>query len=131
MIFPKVRLNSRLFINQLKTRVSQGNVYGTSMARCVAIVGSGTSGTASQFSNPTTYTPFTPVLFVPRTKNFLVFHHKGEGNTDTYSSIDFTNGVVSSNIGLNPSSGAWSVQTPQSGGNDSGSSGQPSLDNEE
>lgn len=131
VIFPKVRLNSKLFINQLKTRVSQGNISGTSMSRYAAIVGSGTSGTASQFSNPTTYTPFTPVLFVPRTKNFLVFHHKGVGNTDTYSSIDFSNGIVSSNISVNPLSGAWSVQTPQSGGNGSGSGGQSSFGNEE
>lgn len=122
VILPKVQLNSKLFINQLKTNASQGNIAGTSMSRYVAVVGTGTSGTVLQFSNPTTYTPFTPVLFVPKSKSAIVFHHKGSGSTDTYSAIDFSNGAVSSNIELNPSTGAWSASSSQgTGGSSSGS----------
>lgn len=116
VVMPKVQLNSKLFINQLKTRESQGNIAGTALSRNVAIKGSGTSGTVLQFTTPTTYTPYTPVLFVPRDKFPLVLHHNGSSTTDTYSTVDFTNGTVSHNIEVNPSTGAFTTSSSQSSG---------------
>lgn len=97
VVLPKVQMNSKLLVNQLKTRLSQGNIAGISKA--VNVVVSNTSGnSALQFnvpaSNGTTYTPYTPVLLVPKENLPLFFHHKGNGNTDTYSKVDFENGSV-------------------------------------
>lgn len=110
VVLPKVQMNSKLFINQLKTRLSQGNLAGT--AKAVNFAVSNAAGTSAlQFSVPatsgTTYTPYTPVSFVPQANTPLFFHHKGSGSTDVYSKVNFENGTVTT-VNVNRSSGTIS-----------------------
>ena len=115
VILPKVHLNSKLFIQQLKTRTSQGNIGGVSLASFVAVP-SEVSTSALQFNvlyaNNATYTPYTPVLFVPKSKNPLFYHHKGKGNLDTYSTVNFTNGEVLANAHVNRETGVIQYEQP-------------------
>ena len=117
---PKVQLNSRLFINQLKTRASQGNIVGTALCKNVAIEND-THTACLQFSVPATggntYTPFTPVLFVPKTKTPLFYKKSQSSTLDVYSSVNFTAGTVSEVV-VKPSDG-----TIQGDGSGSGSGG--------
>lgn len=112
---PKVQMNSKLFIQQLKTRSSQGNIGGVSLASFV-VVPSGIATSALQFSNISannaTYTPYTPVLFIPKGKTPLFYHHKGNGSSDTYSTVNFTNGEVLANAQVNRETGAIQYQQP-------------------
>ena len=110
VVLPKVQMNSKLFINQLKTRLSQGNLAGT--AKAVNFAVSNAAGTSAlQFNVPvtsgTTYTPYTPVSFVPQANTPLFFHHKGSGSTDVYSKVNFENGTVTT-VNVNRSSGTIS-----------------------
>lgn len=115
VFLPKVQMNSKLFINQLKTRASQGNIVGVSLASFVAVPRE-VSTSALQFNvlyaNNATYTPFTPVLFIPKGKTPLFYHHKGNGNLDTYSTVNFTNGEVLANAQVNRETGAIQYQQP-------------------
>jgi len=109
VILPKVQLNSKLLISQLKTRVSQGNIAGTAKTTYIAVPSS-TSTQAYQFNKPeggTTYTPYAPVLFAPKDSVTLIFHHKGSGSTDTYSKVDFDEGAVTT-VSVNRSNGTIS-----------------------
>lgn len=82
--FPKVQLNSKLAIQQIKTRGSQGNLGGTVLSHRCAVIATAPAGanpgTLYAFTDPVTNTPTydvsTPVLFVPRTKTPLFFNHK-------------------------------------------------------
>lgn len=92
---PKVQLNSKLFINQLKTRLSQGNIAGTALATYVAVQSS-TPNTAMQFSSASsgnTYTPYTPVVFAPKANNVLFYHHNRDSG-NVFSLVNFTTGSV-------------------------------------
>lgn len=114
VILPKVQLNSKLLINQLKTRVSQGNIVGTAKSAYIVVPGQSTTS-ALQFNKPeggTTYTPYTPVLFVPKDKSILFFHHQGSGTTDSYSSVNFTTGTVEQNASVNKSTGSITYVQP-------------------
>lgn len=122
VVLPKMQLNSKLMISQLKTRASQGNIAGTALCKNVAIEND--SHTAClQFSVPstggTTYTPYTPVLLVPRSKTPLFYKKSQSSTLDIYSSINFTSGEVSEVL-VKPSDGT--IQTEGSGGS-SGSGG--------
>ena len=131
VFIPKLQLNSKLLVNQLKTRLSQGNISGSAQSVFVAVAGSGNTS-ALQFDVPTTggttYTPFTPVLFVPRGNEPLFFHHKGNGSTDYYSYVDFSNGS-SSVASVDSSDG--SIDLGEGGGNSGGSSTGGNVGNEE
>ena len=83
IILPKVQMNSKMMLQQLKSRGSQGNVSGTALSRMVAVVDNhadtpmvvqfGASGMEP------TYAPVTPVLFVARGNSAMVLHHYDEG----------------------------------------------------
>lgn len=93
---PKVQLNSKLFINQLKTRASQGNLGGVALATYIAVESS-TPNEAMQFDSLvlcSTYTPYTPVFFAPKTNTVFIYHHeRSSGNM--FSLVNFVTGLVS------------------------------------
>lgn len=101
VILPKVQMNSKLFVNQLSSRMSQGNIAGTALPKKVAIEDSEDAEQLLQFSVPfdgtETYTPFTPLLFVPK-QNTPIFFYRNDGTNDIYSVIDFETGSVTHNI---------------------------------
>ena len=107
---PKVQLNSRLFIGQLKTRVSQGNIGGTALSQKVAI-DYGTSNWLCAFSDPVAWTsrycPFTPLVFVPRDKTPFFYVEKYSDTQDKYATIDFENGTIQHNVLVNEAAGEW------------------------
>ena len=119
---PKVQLNSRLFINQLKTRLSQGNIAGTSYAMNVGVRNAG--GTALlPFSVPSnggsTYTPYTPVFFAPRNRSPLFYKKHQSSTLDVYSSVNFSTGSVT-DVVVKPSDGSL----PDAGGGNQGGGSQ-------
>lgn len=131
VFIPKLQLNSKLLVNQLKTRLSQGNIAGTARSVFVAVADSGSTSALSfnvPTSGDTTYTPFTPVLFIPRGSEPLFFHHKGSGSSDYYSVVDFLNGS-SSVASVDSSSG--SIDFGEGGGGTGGSSTGGNVGNEE
>lgn len=114
VVMPKVQLNSKLFIQQLKTRASQGNIAGTALSRKVAVddMDNPAEGKLLQFSSQAsgaTYTPDTPVLFVPRGYDFFVYRNEAKLD-DVYSRVNFNSGDVGNYIHINPSSGTWEVR---------------------
>lgn len=76
---PKVQLNSRLLIQQIKTRGAQGNVSGTLYSTNVGIK-STTPPDLVAFSDTVSgdlvYTPRTPILFAPQGSSVLVLNHE-------------------------------------------------------
>ena len=135
VILPKVSMNSKLFVQQLKTRASQGNIAGTSLSRNVAIKqpsqqrdqqqASATTGSVLQFSNPSTYNPKTPVLFVPKGYTPIFMHHKVSATSEVYSEVDFDSGSVVSNITLNPTTGVWTTDVSPNNNNDNNEPEEP------
>ena len=121
VVLPKVHLNSKLFIQQLKTRASQGNISGTAFAKTCGVQNS--SNTAllffSSIASGATHTPYTPVLFVPQNRVPIFYYKKNTDTLDYYTYINFSNGSVSNDVVVNPSDG--SLPTP--GGGDSGGGG--------
>lgn len=115
VVMPKVQLNSKLFVQQLKTRASQGNIAGTALAHTVAVDDrdNQAEGELLQFSSQAsgaTYTPDTPVLFVPRGYDFFVYRNEAKLD-DVYSKVNFVNGSVGNHIHINTSNGTWEVRT--------------------
>ncbi len=115
VVMPKVQLNSKLFIQQLKTRASQGNIAGTALAHTVAVDDKlyPMVGELLQFSsqvNGETYTPYTPLLLVPKEYDFFVCISAAK-NDNIYSRINFGNGGVNNNIHIDPSNGTWQIRT--------------------
>lgn len=108
VILPKVKMNSRLFINQLKTRSSQGNIAGTSLTHTVCIKDKNNNGHLLQFSSPNTYMPSSPVVFVP--KSYSVMFSK-TNNSSTVYEVDFENGNKTQ-LYIDPSNGTWSSSPP-------------------
>lgn len=107
VFLPKVQMNSKLLISQLKTRLSQGNLSGSARSVYVAIANAD-GDHALSFVNPMSsqgvYTPYTPVLFVPQNKTPLFFYKK-TATTDVYALIDFNSGVVVPEYGINSTTG--------------------------
>lgn len=79
---PQVLLNSKLMLQQMKSRGSQGNLGGTAISRVCSIIG--TSPNLLPFTDPinntTSYQVDTPILFVPRDKTPLFLHHRDSYN---------------------------------------------------
>ena len=116
IILPKVQMNSQMMMQQMKTSVSQGNISGTALSREVAVIDTGASSPsvlqfASQVSEQPTYTPITPILFVPRNHTPMVLHHIDEFDDSTYifSTVDFTTGTVLHNHSVNVSDGSYEI----------------------
>ena len=116
IILPKVQMNSQMMMQQMKTRGSQGNISGTALSREVAVIDTGASSPsvlqfASQVAGQSTYTPLTPILFVPRNHTPMVLHHIDEFDDSTYifSTVDFTTGTVSHNHSVNVSDGSYEI----------------------
>lgn len=127
VILPKVQLNSKLFINQLKTRASQGNIAGSALSCHCAIRNSMVSATSFHTHNgKETYTPYTPLLFVPREKSALFFYKKAS-SYDYYTFVNFDIGSVNHGIQLNPSNG--SIEQGDGGGSEGGDGGGGGGDN--
>ena len=107
VVLPKVHLNSKLFIQQLRTRMSQGNIGGTAMPHNCGIENAAHNAllSFSSISSEPTYTPFTPVLFVPRDSVPVFYCKKNNDTLDYYSLVDFENGEAS-NILVKPSDGS-------------------------
>ena len=120
LIMPKVQMNSRLFVQQLKTRAGQGNIAGTAMAHYIAVADSAASMKLLEFVAPnmgvrssgnpyanssgTTYMPYTPVLFVPQGSHLFVQY-----NGKIFADLNFSNGSVSYNISVNYQLGTYSL----------------------
>lgn len=111
VLLPKVNLSSRLFINQLRTRLSEGNIAGTAIALPVAVTAS-LSLNALHFTDSngdgSSYTPYTPVLFVPRGYLPLTLYAKS-GSRNIFSYVNFDNGSVRSDIIVNSVNGTISL----------------------
>lgn len=86
---PKVLLDSKLMIGQMRSHGSQGNVQGTLFAReCGVLDPTAHEDGESRFLNfsdivGTTYIPRTPILFVPR-EYTPVFLHSHDSDTGEY-----------------------------------------------
>lgn len=115
IIFPKVQMNSKMLLQQMKTRGSKGNISGTALSREVAVIDKDAQDlSVLQFSpivGQPTYTPFTPILFVPRDYTPMVLHHIDDGDDDThiFSTVDFTTGTVSHNYSVDISNGSYEI----------------------
>lgn len=116
IVLPKVQMNSNLLLQQMKTRGSQGNVSGAALSQWVAVVDKdAVSPMALQFGSgavgESTYVPYTPILFVPRTYTPMVLHHRDENDNSKYifSTVNFTTGSVSHNTTVNNSDGTITI----------------------
>lgn len=115
VILPKVQMNSKLLLQQMKTRGSQGNVNGTVLNQMITIVDNTTSllkvlEFGSRAIGNQTYAPNTPVLFLRRQYSPMILHHQVD-NSDEYvfSTVDFSTGEVSHNYEVNISDGSYSI----------------------
>lgn len=93
VFLPKVLLNSKLLLQQMKTRGSQGNLTGTALPSRCAIIEDATQhtlyGFSDQINGTTLYSVNTPVLFAPRMigsspTNVLFLNHRDEEAEATY-----------------------------------------------
>lgn len=116
VILPKVQMNSKLLLQQMKTRGSQGNVSGTALSQRVAVIDrDAVSPMALQFGSgavgESTFVPVTPVLFVPRGYTPMVLHHEDDADDNKYvfSTVDFTTGSVSHNRTVDKSNGSITI----------------------
>lgn len=82
LYLPKVGLNSRLLMQQMKTRGSQGNITGTALSHRCAVIESSADQTLCNFSEGDDAEPLylidTPVLFVPKDVKPLFLNHRIE-----------------------------------------------------
>lgn len=86
VIMPKVLMNSKLLLQQMRSRGSQGNLGGTAMATLCAIIlttaSSGNPGTLLPLSDTingtTIYEVDSPVLFVPQASKTLILNRRDD-----------------------------------------------------
>lgn len=116
VILPKVQMNSKLLMQQMKTRGSQGNVSGTALPQRVAVIDrDAASPMALQFDSgavgESTFVPVTPVLFVPRGYTPMVLHHEDDADDNKYvfSTVNFTTGSVSHNNTVDKRNGSITI----------------------
>lgn len=92
VVMPKVLMNNRLLMEQMKSRGSQGNIGGTALsAQCAVVMtppGGVAPGNLLPFTDPirgeVLYEISTSVLFVPHTSNVLVLNHRDDIAGDRY-----------------------------------------------
>lgn len=100
---PMVQMNSKLLLQQMKTRGSQGNLGGTAKSRKCAIVRTAATSSEAGALYPftdmiygtTLYSLDTPVLLLPQTAKILIMHHEDSENGETVYDELLTN--ISSN----------------------------------
>lgn len=88
---PKVQMNSKLFIQQMRSRGSQGNIGGTALSRMCAIVETEATetsdgilyGLTDMIKGEILYGVSTPLLFVPRGNRVLILHHRDDESGET------------------------------------------------
>lgn len=114
VIFPKVQLNSKLLMQQMKSRGSQGNISGVALPSMVTVDDPTASSrkvlnfnTSDGQRGP--YAPSTSVLFVDRAQNPSFFHHKEADNAYIFSTVNFNNGTVLHNRSVNISNGSYII----------------------
>lgn len=111
IILPKVQMNSKLLLQQMKSRGSQGNVSGTALSRMVAVVDKDSENPMVLDFGEENFAPFTPVLFVPREYTPMVLHHKDDNSNTKYvfSTVDFSTGTVAHNTVVNIDDGSCEI----------------------
>lgn len=113
IVLPKVQMNSKLLLQQMKSRGSQGNVSGTALSRMVAVKDNDAeTPTVLQFdtsnASESPFAPLTPMLFVPRGHNPMVLHHYDEdGDRYVFSTVDFSTGSVAHNTIVDIDDGSY------------------------
>ena len=90
---PKVQMNSKLLLQQMKTRGSQGNINGTLFSTdCGIVISESTVSGHTQYqlmplsdnvSGSLVYTPNVPILFVPQDKKVIVRNNRLDENGET------------------------------------------------
>lgn len=114
VILPKVQLNTKILIGQLKTKASQCTIEGVALSTYVAC---GDGSSATLFSSPyntdaRSYTPFVPMLLsklnqTERKKFYYSLDYVR--NRWQYCSIDFNTGTFSGTYSIDPDSGRMSI----------------------
>lgn len=84
LVLPKVLLTSTLNIGTLRSGVSRNMIQGTPLLCEICVTDSQTEALSFVGNDGTTYTPRTPLVFVPKDRDFGVLHHKGGNVNDTY-----------------------------------------------
>lgn len=88
---PKVQMNSKLLLQQMRSRGSQGNLGGTALSReCAVIETAPTSehdgelyGMTDMINGVTLYSVSTPLLFVPRDNSVLILNHRDDDSGES------------------------------------------------
>ena len=111
IILPKVQMNSKLILQQMKSRGSQGNIDGTALSCSVSVIDRESETPMVLDFGEENFAPFTPVLFVPREYTPMVFHHKDDINKSKYvfSTVDFSTGSVTNNTVVNIEDGSYEI----------------------
>jgi len=108
VILPMVQMNNRLFIQQMRTRASQGNMTGVALSCGIAIKDKDNDGKVLDFGTAE-YVPETPVLFVPKGYSPLFYANAVVGAaTYQFVEVDFSGGSAPSNVYVNTNNGNWS-----------------------
>lgn len=112
VILPKVQMNNKLLLSQMSSRGSQGNIGGIALPRMVAVIDSKSASDmllefGESMSGEPLFAPVTPVFFVPRNEKPLFYHHYEDVDKCIFSSIEFSEGVVSHNISVNIREGTY------------------------
>lgn len=107
LVMPKVQMNSRLMVDQLRTRASQGNLAGVALAAQL-----GFKNTTTQLlrfdthdSASSTYYPRTPIMFVPKGKNEIFVRNNSQDSLLNFSSWTVVGGYT-----VSEGNGTWAVQ---------------------
>lgn len=116
---PKVVLDSKLMISQLKTHGSQGNLNGTALVQTCGILSLQHNDMFVQMSSigiEDTYIIRTPIIMVPKNYNpVIMYSHDSDVDSYVFSRIDWAieNGSCSSHdIALNDiSTGVYEIIT--------------------
>lgn len=116
VILPKVQLNSKLLMQQMKTRGSQGNIGGVALPSMVTVDDKASSllkvlGFNNSEGQMYSYAPSTPVLFVDRKQTPSFLHHRINASTCIFSTVDFSNGTVQHNRNVNIPTGRYYIFT--------------------
>lgn len=98
LVLPKVLMSSSLNISSLRTSVVKNTIQGTPLLTEICLPENETSVLKFINSDEETYTPLTPLVFIPSGKDFGVLHHKDVTTNLTYFSMYNSAEIVSVNI---------------------------------
>lgn len=114
IILPKVQIDSKMVLQQMKSHGGQGNISGTALPRMTAVDDIHADHTVVGFTDTVAdevlFAINTPVLFVPRDYPPMVLHHYDSGS-DRYifSMVDFSTGDVYHDRSVNISNGTYEI----------------------